>query len=440
MTYEDELEIGKTYYIAEVDASGAPVDGSDGTPFYGDESESSIEINFKNQPGTNDTVSFENWYDTLSDDFYFEGKLRITKKFVDDKGEPIKGNYTFYAGIFVLDEDDAYVLADAPELVSSNVVALHVVDGVSDVQEVTVHLTGETPEEAEQQFFVWETDAEGNMLDVEYDENESPLSSGSINGMHFTVTATDDGLATVMPGKAGKITITNSGEQVDIPDNYYFEGELDITKKVLTGTGVETRSDATFYAGIFLDENFKTLAPVTGSTPIVSTNVIELKMNNTSSAIGRVKVFLRGKDPSVAKQTLYVTETDRNGVPVNRNGFTQNGITYRVEVSNMKTEVVPLGQGTVSKVTIRNQQITPTPTVRATGSGSTGSSGSIGSTTGSSSSGTVTSHTSDGTKQSVTANTGDDTQIALYVGILAIAALAIFFVTLNSRKRKEEDN
>ena len=205
-----------------------------------------------------------------------------------------------------------------------------------------------------------------------------------------------------------------------VPDDYYFEGQLTVTKKVHTAAGAEARSNGTFYAGIFMDPEFTTLA----STDIVTQNIVPLSMDGGTEASQTIKVHLTGETPEEARQILYIAETDANGRPVNASGFTQGGVTYVATVSTTSTTVEASGRQTVT-ITNTAGQITPTPTPGGGGGSRTSDGGST----------TVT--RTENVQSSSAVRTGDDMPIGLYVSLLAAAALAILLLTVKKRNNEE---
>ena len=133
-----------------------------------------------------------------------------------------------------------------------------------------------------------------------------------------------------------------------------------------------------------------------------------------------IKVVLTNENPEI---TLYVTETDSKGTPV-------SGLdTFNYVVTVNQESVFLDGSNNVDNpksVTITNQEKAPTPTPKKSTSYSSG---------GGSSSKTTTSVSHSVSSSSTGAKTGDDTPIALYVGILALAALVIILLVVNKRRK-----
>lgn len=257
---------------------------------------------------------------------------------------------------------------------------------------------------------------------AEVDESGKPYSADHCIPFFYD-SETPDQFEVELGGEKKDVTFANVYDE--IPDDYYFEGELTVTKKVHTAAGVEARSNGTFYAGIFMDPEFTTLA----STDLVSQNIVTLAMGGGTEASQTIKVHLTGETPEEARETFYIAETDANGRPVNASGFTQGGVTYVATVSTTSTTVEASGHQTVT-ITNTVGSATPTPTPGGAGGSRTSSSGSGSSTT--------TTHT-ETTQTRGTVATGDETPIGLYVSVLAAAALAILILVTRRRKKEDEE-
>ncbi|MCD7954960.1 MAG: hypothetical protein LUG93_04235, partial [Lachnospiraceae bacterium] len=154
-----------------------------------------------------------------------------------------------------------------------------------------------------------------------------------------TVTVTD----------GSQTTVTFENEFYTMPNGFYKEGVLTITKELLGADGTALASNETFYAGIFSDSSYTTLATN------VSENIVALSLAGDSEVSVEVGVSI-GSGETV---TLYVTETDEDGNPVeDAEGFAYT-VTYTVneDVSEAGPEVTLDESNTTASVTITNQEI-----------------------------------------------------------------------------------
>ena len=237
-----------------------------------------------------------------------------------------------------------------------------------------------------QTYYVGECEADGT----------SYLANVNADGTLYTVDFSDGNTVEVTNNDGSK-TIYFDNQFEKVPDGYYKEGELNITKKLVGGDGKAKNSSEIFYAGIFSDADFTQLSPD------VSDNIVPLDLAGGSEVTSQVKVSI----PESGSITLYVTEVDSEGNPV----AGAASFKYDVSVDNMQ---VTFDDDNISAdVVITNSEntpeVTPTPTTTTpntpvTQSGST-------------------------TKSAV--KTGDSTPIGMFVGLFAAAAViagaAVFF-------------
>ncbi len=379
------LELGKPYYVGEADAQGTLVTSgvlADGTTYAANFNQGyRAEITQEN--GTVE-VRFENELYTIpQNEFYKEGSLTITKRMLGADGRAMADNGTFYAGIFA---DAAHTTLS--DRVSQNIVTLNLAGQSSVTQEVQVSME---PGEA-LTLYVAEVDASG----VPVENDETFLYDVTVEGAEVTLTDSQNTAAAI---------ITN---QPVVPEDYYNEGELTITKMLLNAAGVETASNKVFYAGIFADPEYTTLSDR------VSSNIVELALNGHSRATDSVKVSMEPGETV----TLYVTEVSADGIPVDRS------TSFRYDVTVEGAEVT-MTNDTVGVTTITNQELeeeeeeeTSFEEERSTEEGG-------------SSDETIPA----GTKA---VKTGDETPIGLYLGLLLAAALVLILAfALRRRTRKQ---
>lgn len=194
-----------------------------------------------------------------------------------------------------------------------------------------------------------------------------------------------------------------------IPDGYYKQGKLTITKKLLGADGNAKKSDNVFYAGIFDDADYTQLSTQ------VSQNIVKLDLAGGSEVSQVIKIGL-----DVNKTvTLYVTETDSNGKPV----AGTSGFAYKVSVDGSTVTIDEANEN--ASVTITN---TENPTTTKTTKTTKTTTEESGNESGSSASSHSMSSSTKAPK------TGDDTPIAMYV-IILIAAAALIVFGLEKRRR-----
>ena len=158
-------------------------------------------------------------------------------------------------------------------------------------------------------YYVAETDAEGKVV------AEGTYNNGSYVAQY----------------QAGnKVEITENGTaaqfQFDnqfllLPDEYYIVKTITINKTVVKKNGEDLKSEETFYAGIFKDEDCTQLADG------VSQNIVPLVMDGESTAIAKTEVTVPVGGEEIK---LYVTEVTADGTPVALNDTFE----YDVEIND----------------------------------------------------------------------------------------------------------
>ena len=158
-------------------------------------------------------------------------------------------------------------------------------------------------------YYVAETDAEGKVV------AEGTYNNGSYVAQY----------------QAGnKVEITENGTaaqfQFDnqfllLPDEYYIVKTITINKTVVKKNGEDLKSEETFYAGIFKDEDCTQLADG------VSQNIVPLVMDGESTATAKTEVTIPVGGEEIK---LYVTEVTADGTPVALNDTFE----YDVEIND----------------------------------------------------------------------------------------------------------
>ena len=240
-----------------------------------------------------------------------EGTLSVTKHARLLSGEDMTlVDRTFYVRLF-LDEERTQP--------ASNVIPMEFVNASSQ----TVTFTGLALDTA---YYVSETDEAGNPID------NGTTEDGGVYGAVFA-----DGNRVELTAQAPEGTVEFENAFSEPGRDYYIEGNLTITKRVVSG-GSLTDSNGTFYAGIFEDPQHTVLYG----------DVVELFMDGSSELSVEVPVEI-GTNPGDSR-TFYVTETDKDGVPVEGSP----DFAYKVTVD--KTEVTLTGEQDTASVVITNER------------------------------------------------------------------------------------
>ena len=335
-----------------------------------------------NEDGTIDTA---NTTTAISDDTLLvkdekkESKdvsVSVTKKLVTVDGTVIGAvDATYYVAL--------YSDADCTQRVS-DVLALNFKNASSS----TVTFTGL---EKGQTYYVGECEADGTCY----------LANICADGTMYMVDFSD-GNAVTVDNADGSTTVYFDNQFENIPDGYYKEAELNITKKLVGSDGKAKNSNEIFYAGIFADEGFTQL-----STD-VSQNIVPLDLAGGSEATALVNVAL----PESGSITLYVTEVDSNGKPV------AGAASFKYDVTVDNAQVTLNDDNLSANVVITNTEnstkVTPTPGTPNTPNTTGGFSG----------------------KSAV--RTGDSTPIGGFIALFAAAAVIAGAAVFFKRRRKDE--
>ena len=240
-------------------------------------------------------------------------------------------------------------------------------------------------------------------------EDGTPQETGTLADGTAYIATFPNGNSVTVTEDDGTETVYFDNEFMKLPDGFYFEGKLTVTKELLDAEGNAKNSDKTFYAGIFDDKDYKNL-----SSRIIGDNVLELDMNGGSESSVTARVKIQENEDCV----LYVTETDADGNPVEgAKGFAYNvsykgNTTVTLNESNLKATVriinkeKPKDKDKDKDKEEENKKTTTTTT---------------------------------NTTTSRSVKTGDNTPIALYLIILITAAGAVVLVFVYRKKRRESN-
>jgi pilin isopeptide linkage protein len=230
----------------------------------------------------------------------------------------------------------------------------------------------------------------------EADANGINLVSGMVDDGTLFVTDFIQGQAVTASSQEGAASLKFLNEFYEVPNNFYVEGEVVVTKKLVDANGNAKASNETFYAGIFADPQFTILSDQ------VTSNILELSLNGTSEASATVVAML----PESGNLQLYVTEVDADGIPVSGN----SSFVYKVSIDG--SDISLNAQNTSAVVTITNQLPAETVTTEKPAQSTT----------------TGTTATS--------VKTGDDTPMELYLILLAASAVILLIAVKIRRRRK----
>ncbi len=300
--------------------------------------------------------------------------IAVTKRLTSQEEGIIAGNQTFYVALY---EDEACTtrISDIKTIEFNNT-------SVS-----TVTFTGL---EVGRTYYVGECNANG------VSQTSGMLADGTIYVASF-----DNGNRAVVEEAGGSVTVYLENTFYTIPDGYYREGQLTITKRVLGSSGNAVNSNEVFYAGIFADAEYTTLSDQ------VSENIVALNMAGGSQSSVSVQVGIT----EGTEQTLYVTEVDRDGTPV------ENAPDFMYSVSIDNAAVTLTTEETSAAVTITNTEIEEEIETEIESDAEGGSSSS--STTSSS------------------VKTGDETPIGMYLALMAGAVVVILAGTICRKRRRQ---
>lgn len=176
--------------------------------------------------------------------------------------------------------------------------------------------------------------------------------------------------------------------------------QINITMGMLDKDGKELKMDRTFYAAVFTDKDYKNLYGT----------VLQFAFQNSSKAS---TVVVAGVPNDGSSRTFYVTETDKNGNPI------QGGKDFGYEII-VKGGTVTLAKDGTAEVTITNKEVKQSSSHKKK----------------SHSSGNDESSAPAAQPASVaSAQTGDNSPVALLL-VLCIGALSGIVIIMHSRKKK----
>jgi pilin isopeptide linkage protein/LPXTG-motif cell wall-anchored protein len=260
-------------------------------------------------------------------------------------------------------------------------------------------------------YYIFETDEYGNAIPV----GERQLLSGSSLGENWECQM-DEGQSqevelTTEEGRTGFVNIYYE----ELPENFAIRADLQITKEVRQN-GEAVYVDDTFYAGIFTDEAGEDLY-----------SVFELDQNGTV-----VEEVPLGGETGTEPVTYYVYETDENGARIEESDF---AYTITFDAPSVEVRIGSLEGAVTITNTVKEESL---PEITATPQAAEPT------TYYSSPEETVTAkptatpaETSGNSSTSSSVRTGDDTPIALYLCMAAVAALSgVGAMYMRKRRRR----
>ena len=326
--------------------------------------------------------------DTMKE--YSDADLTVTKRLTTNEGEEIKAvDQTFYVALYA-DEDCTERVSDIKPLVFQN----------ASVSSVTF-----TKLEKDHTYYVGECDEEGT----------SYLANVTADGTLYTVEF-HDGNVVEIDNPDGSKAIYFDNQFEEIPDNFYRDGKLIITKKLLRADGKVKNSSQTFYAGIFADEECTQFAEE------AEEKIVALDLAGNSKVSRSVTIAL----PNEGNVTLYVTEVDSAGKPVD--GAT--GFKYEISVEN--AEITLNQENYQETVEITNKETTPTPTPKPSSTPTPTVTPAIPTSNRTQ----KTPGSFNGTSTRTAVKTGDTTPIDGFIALLAAAAVVTAAGVYFKRRRK----
>lgn len=302
-------------------------------------------------------------------------RIHVTKHLVDiDERAVAAEDGTFYVALFS-DEARTHRVSD--------VRPLHYVG--SSCETVTFENL-----ELNTSYYVGETTAYGDLLE-----------GGSGDGMNYTPIYPDGYTVRLTPQKQ-ESELNFNNVFFELPRDYYYEGSLTITKKVLRG-GAAYDCDEVFYAGIFSDARYTERYG----------DVIALEMNGASEISVTVPVYIgQTIDSSI---TYYVTETDADGNPL----AGAADLEFEVHVDHTRVTLTPdqTGGSVTITNTYREETETEVETETTPPSGGNGN-------------------------PPTTVRTGDETPLLRYGLLMAAAGMlaAVLLVGRHRSKKKQRED
>ncbi len=325
------------------------------------------------------TETIQNIYNKRPAGYRYSGTVTITKRVTNEAGSAKKVTETFYVGMF---RNADY--SDKP----AAIISLNLNDASGASVRRRILLSGD---KAATYYFA-EVDANGNRVDT-------------IDTFAYNVSI-DQPSVTIARGEDKKVTVTNQQKSSKVT--------LYLTKRVYQGTALHPVTD-TFYMGLFQDAQFTKLY----------TQPIPLSLKNQSELTLKLTLNLGTKDSAA----IYIAETDKSGHVIrNESQFGYNiravnsTAVFTQQTREIQTIFLNSIYGSASdddwKEIMSDENNIPS---YGGSDGWFGGNGEI-----------------DPNVNTTAAQTGDETPIGLYIGLLA-AAVIVLILLLIFRIRKKKD-
>lgn len=243
------------------------------------------------------------------------GKITVT---MEDKPEEAKGRITATKRVTAVNDDFEFVAQPVAEDVTFYMALFKDAAGKERyteyaVKSVVVRKDTSISEPAVWEnlpsgtYYVFETDASGKAIALNEAQTETDASGKEYSYTCVLAEGTQTNaveLAMQQQKREGAVNLENA--YLDLPDGFYYSGELSINKRVLKNGAVYDTNEI-FYAGIYTrDEN--------GDYQLFDT----VTLNNNGTVT--VEVPLGGED-GTEPITYYVMECDEAGIPVDEDTF-----------------------------------------------------------------------------------------------------------------------
>ncbi len=376
-TFEN-LEEGRTYYVAETDQYGrVRTSNETRTISYADGGRVTA------ASANAQAVASEN-YAALPDGFRYSARLTIEKQVVDSSNAAKAVSESFYVGIYRnsdYSDTPTVVRLDLNNAASASVTRRILLSGSSDVT-----------------YYFAEVDANGKRVESSADFKYTP----SIDKTQVTLTKSAD----------EKVVVTNKDRISKVT--------LYLTKRVYRGSTLQN-VNATFYAGLFRDPQFTTLYA----------DPVPLNIQNNNSVTLKLSLNLG----SASEATIYVAEVDANGRVVQSGssfGYDTRVINSTAHFTQETTEVQSIILNTIAGTATEDDW----NDIYSSGENNVGGGGSYSdyiSENGSASSGTASSGSDTTGTGSSSVQTGDETPWAEYLALMLVSGTAFL---MGGRRRR----
>ena len=323
------------------------------------------------------TEVVQNIYNRRPAGYRYTGTVTVTKRVTTASGAAQKVSETFYVGMYSKAD-----FSDKPNIIT---LKLENASGASVRRRILL------PGENNATYYFAEVDADGNRIDTS-------------DTFAYNVTI-DQPSVTVSRGEDKTVTVTNQTKSSKVT--------LYLTKRVYEGTSLHPVTD-TFYLGLFQDAQFTKLY----------TNPIPLSLKNQSELTLKITLNLGTKDKAV----IYIAETDQSGHVIRNEsqfGYNIRAVNSTAAFTQQTREIQTIFLNSVYGTATEDdwKEIMSDENNIPSYGGTDGWYGGNGEI--------------DPNVDTTAAQTGDETPIGLYIGLLA-AAVIVLIVLLVLKMRKKD--